>query len=268
MAPRLPALLPVLFSVAAAAAGGEARFMSTPDIRGDRVVFAWEGDLYTTGLEGGTAIRLTSHPGGELAPKLSPDGKWIAYTTANHNVLDVWVMPSEGDAPTRLTWPPLGGQVVAWTPDCRHVVSRSRWGVSPAAGDQKLYKVGLDAAMQSPCPSIGARARATPPTARGSATSARATRTTTRSATRAGRTRTSGCTKPVTDYVGRNAYPMRVGNAMVFNSGADPDILQDNDPASVMAGKDVQLEKAVEVALQKIKEQPWPFPPVPAYPRR
>ena len=100
--------------------------MTQPDIRGDRVVFAWEGDLYTTSVEGGTAVRLTSNPAGELAPKLSPDGKWIAYTTANNNVLDVWVMPAEGGAPTRLTWPPLGGQVVAWTPDSRHVVFRSR----------------------------------------------------------------------------------------------------------------------------------------------
>ena len=72
MALRSPVLLLVLFSGTAAAAGGEARFMSTPDIRGDRVVFAWEGDLYTTSVEGGTAIRLTSHPGGELARTASP----------------------------------------------------------------------------------------------------------------------------------------------------------------------------------------------------
>ena len=111
MSLRSPALLPALIAAAAVAAGGEARFMTQPDIRGERIVFAWEGDLYATGLEGGTAIRLTGHPSGELAPKISPDGKWIAYTTANDNVLDVWVMPSEGGAPTRLTWPPLGGQV-------------------------------------------------------------------------------------------------------------------------------------------------------------
>ena len=39
---RSPALLPVLFSFSAAAAagGGETRFMTTPDIRGDRVVCA------------------------------------------------------------------------------------------------------------------------------------------------------------------------------------------------------------------------------------
>ena len=44
---RSPALLPVLFSFSAAAAagGGETRFMTTPDIRGDRVVCAWEDDL-------------------------------------------------------------------------------------------------------------------------------------------------------------------------------------------------------------------------------
>jgi len=91
-----PVLLPVLFSfsVAAAGAAGEARFMTTPDIRGDRVVFAWEGDLYTTSAEGGTAVRLTSNPAGELAPKLSPDGKSIAYSTFDNGVLDVWVMPS------------------------------------------------------------------------------------------------------------------------------------------------------------------------------
>ena len=147
MAHRTPALLPVLLPAAAVAAAGEARFMTQPDIRGERIVFAWEGDLYATGLEGGAAIRLTGHPSGELAPKISPDGKWIAYTTANDNVLDVWVMPSEGGAPTRLTWPPLGGQVVAWTPDSRRVVFRSRWGVPPAARDQRLYQVALDASM-------------------------------------------------------------------------------------------------------------------------
>ncbi len=65
-----------------------------------------------------------------------------------------------------------------------------------------------------------------------------------------------------------NAFYGKDGKWLVENHGADPDVLQDNDPASVVAGSDLQLEKAVEVALQKIKEQPWQFPPVPAYPKR
>jgi tricorn protease len=65
-----------------------------------------------------------------------------------------------------------------------------------------------------------------------------------------------------------NAFYGREGEWLVENHGAIPDVLQDNDPASVMAGKDLQLERAVEVALQKIKEQPWQFPEVPPYPKR
>jgi tricorn protease len=65
-----------------------------------------------------------------------------------------------------------------------------------------------------------------------------------------------------------NAFYGKDGKWLVENHGAVPDVLQDNDPASVMAGQDLQLQKAVEVALQKIRDQPWEFPPVPAYPRR
>jgi tricorn protease len=63
-----------------------------------------------------------------------------------------------------------------------------------------------------------------------------------------------------------NAFYGKEGKWLVENHGADPDILIDNDPASVMAGKDKQLDKAIEVALQKIKEHPFTFPPVPKYP--
>ena len=65
-----------------------------------------------------------------------------------------------------------------------------------------------------------------------------------------------------------NAFYNKDGKWLVENHGADLDILQDNDPASVMAGRDLQLEKAVEVALKKIKEQPWLIPPVPKYPKK
>jgi len=65
-----------------------------------------------------------------------------------------------------------------------------------------------------------------------------------------------------------NAFYGREGKWWVENHGADPDILQDNDPASVMARKDLQLEKALEVVMKKIKEAPFQFPPVPKYPKK
>ena len=65
-----------------------------------------------------------------------------------------------------------------------------------------------------------------------------------------------------------NAFYNADGKWLVENHGADPDIIVENDPASVMAGKDPQLDKAIETALQKAKGRPVNFPPVPAYPKR
>ncbi len=52
----------------------------------------------------------------------------------------------------------------------------------------------------------------------------------------------------------------------IENHGADPDIYLDNDPASVMQGKDPQLEEAIKTALKQIKENPYTFPKHPPYP--
>lgn len=63
-----------------------------------------------------------------------------------------------------------------------------------------------------------------------------------------------------------NAFFGEEGKWLVENHGADPDIYIDNDPASMMMGKDNQLDKAIETALQKIKDDPFTFPSVPEYP--
>jgi len=60
-----------------------------------------------------------------------------------------------------------------------------------------------------------------------------------------------------------NAFYGREGAWWVENHGADPDIYVENDPASVMAGKDPQLEKALAVAIEKIREDPFEFPAQP-----
>ncbi|MGC8724485.1 MAG: S41 family peptidase [Acidobacteriota bacterium] len=57
---------------------------------------------------------------------------------------------------------------------------------------------------------------------------------------------------------------------VIENHGVDPDIKVDDMPGDVIAGKDAQLEKAVEVLMEKIKAKPMtlPAPPphLPAYP--
>ena len=53
------------------------------------------------------------------------------------------------------------------------------------------------------------------------------------------------------------------GEWIIENHGVDPDILLDNDPVKEAAGIDEQLEKAVETALEQIKDRK-PLPGVPA----
>jgi tricorn protease len=58
------------------------------------------------------------------------------------------------------------------------------------------------------------------------------------------------------------------GNWAIENEGVSADIELDNMPNDVAKGKDAQLEKAIEVILQKIAEKPFVIPPVPADPVR
>jgi tricorn protease len=47
--------------------------------------------------------------------------------------------------------------------------------------------------------------------------------------------------------------------------GVDPDIVIDNDPAKEYAGEDEQLNKAIEVILEKLKNRK-PLPDIPEFP--
>jgi tricorn protease len=86
-----------------------------PAIRGDAVVFTAEGDLWKTGAHGGTAQRLTTHPGAETNAAISHDGKWIAFTASYEGGQDAYVMPVAGGLPKRVTFESVGVSVLGWT---------------------------------------------------------------------------------------------------------------------------------------------------------
>jgi tricorn protease len=56
------------------------------------------------------------------------------------------------------------------------------------------------------------------------------------------------------------------GDWEVENVGIAPDLEVDNDPKSVAEGHDPQLERAVELTLEALKNQPVSMPPRPKYP--
>ena len=58
---------------------------------------------------GGTAWRLTAHPGQELFARFSPDGHWIAFTGQYDGDEQVYVVPTAGGTPRQLTFYPASG---------------------------------------------------------------------------------------------------------------------------------------------------------------
>ncbi|MBI1352701.1 MAG: peptidase S41 [Acidobacteria bacterium] len=148
--------LALLVLSVSAAALGQTKLLRFPDLHGDKVVFVYAGDLWKASAEGGVAARLTAHPGLELFPKFSPDGRWIAFTGQYDGDEQVYVIPAEGGVPKQLTWYPARGpfpdrwgfdnQVEGWTPDGKGIVFRGQrefWGPK----DGRLYTVSVDGGL-------------------------------------------------------------------------------------------------------------------------
>ncbi|MFI5167780.1 MAG: S41 family peptidase [Thermoanaerobaculales bacterium] len=162
-----PAAAVVLFLVAVSASA-QTKLLRFPAIHGERVAFCYAGDIWTAPASGGTASRLTAHPGLELFPHFSPDGTWIAFTGQYDGDEQVYVIPAGGGAPTQLTYYPARGpltprwgydnQVYGWTNDGKAVLFRSmqdHWDL----GDTQLYTVsttgGLPQALPMPYSGAG-----------------------------------------------------------------------------------------------------------------
>jgi len=151
---------------AVTAAYSQTKLLRFPDIYGDKVVFTYGGDLWTATTSGGSAIRLTSHPGIEVFGKFSPDGKWIAFTGQYDGDEQVYVVSSGGGVPRQLTFYPAKGpltprwgwdnQVYGWSSDGKRIVFKSQrdsWALPIA----RLYWVSVDGgpAEALPMPEAG-----------------------------------------------------------------------------------------------------------------
>jgi tricorn protease len=113
-------------------------FYRYPGIGGGFIVFASEGDLWKVPVAGGVATRLTAYEGEERFPRVSRDGRWIAFTAQYDGNDDVYVMPSAGGEPVRLTFHPAPDQAIGWTADGK-ILFRSRR--DHPHGDFRVYTI-------------------------------------------------------------------------------------------------------------------------------
>ena len=145
----------------------EARLMRFPAIHDNQVVFSYAGNLYTVDPNGGTARKLTSSPGYEMFARFSPDGKNIAFTGQYDGNTEVYVMPSQGGDPKRVTYTATIGRddvsdrmgpnniVMTWK-DNEHIVYRSRCeSFNAFVGQLYLADINGGLSEQLPLPTGG-----------------------------------------------------------------------------------------------------------------
>lgn len=98
-------------------------FLSYPTLSpdGSTMVFAYNGDLWRVPTDGGLALRLTAMTGNELAPRISPDGKWLAFSADQNGNMDVYLMPLEGGDIKQLTSHEAGDVVDSWSWDSKSI---------------------------------------------------------------------------------------------------------------------------------------------------
>src|SRR3954453_12233949 len=97
-------LIAAVFGCALSAHASDPLLLQKPTLSKTHIAFAYGGDLWLVGREGGEARRLTSGVGLETDPVFSPHGRWIPFPGEYDGTPDVSVTPAAGGEPRRLTY--------------------------------------------------------------------------------------------------------------------------------------------------------------------
>ncbi|MES2828361.1 MAG: S41 family peptidase [Bacteroidota bacterium] len=122
----------------AAFAQNDPYFVAYPTLTPDEqsVIFSFEGDLWKVGTAGGAANRITAMAGDEINPRVSPDGKWLAFSSNQFGNYDIYVMPVGGGVVKQLTFNDGSDELDGWSWD-----SKSLYFTSSRYNNYSSYKV-------------------------------------------------------------------------------------------------------------------------------
>jgi tricorn protease len=201
----------------------EAHLMRWADIHEDQVVFTYEDDLWLVASGGGTARRITSHPGAERYAKFSPDGSLIAFTGSYDGGSDVYVIDARGGVPRRLSFHPSSDRVLGWDPSGEAVLFRSRREYPTRA--ERLYLISVEGGMPIKLPVDRAGLAALSPDGSSIAYNRFSREDRTWKRYQGGLAQdlwlgrlAAGDFRRVTDWPGSDNYPMWQGDSIYFSS--------------------------------------------------
>ena len=134
---------------------GEAGYYRWPTVNDEFLIFGSEGDLWRSDAQGRGTVRLTTHVEVESSPRISPDGRWVAFDASYDGGQQVYLMPTTGGVPKQLTFEAGTVEVRGWSPDGR-VVYRSSLVAGPGR-DSVLRWVDPTTLQVETLPLAGAR---------------------------------------------------------------------------------------------------------------
>jgi Tol biopolymer transport system component/C-terminal processing protease CtpA/Prc len=111
------------FSIIGISAQEKSYFLSSPSLSpdGKTAYFAYDGDIWKADSNGGNASRITALDGEEINPRLSPDGKWLAFSSNQYGNYDVYVMPAGGGTIRQLTFHTGRDEMESWAWDSKTI---------------------------------------------------------------------------------------------------------------------------------------------------
>lgn len=115
----------------------------------DEIVFhsslTLDQEIYIARTDGGDRRQLTNSPGPDLYPRVSPDGRRIAFVSERDGNAEIYVMNRDGSEQTRLTNHATEDTLPAWSPDGRRIIFRSSRG-----GNADLFIMNADGSGVTP----------------------------------------------------------------------------------------------------------------------
>ena len=103
------------------------RFASRPSLSpdGKQIYFSYDGDIYAVSAGGGQATAVITMNGVQDAPLVSPDGRWLAFSSDIQGNSDVYVVPLSGGEAVQLTFHEAPDVPVSWSADSKYIYFES-----------------------------------------------------------------------------------------------------------------------------------------------
>ena len=117
------------------------RFASHPSLSPDgrQIYFSYDGDIFSVPVAGGQATAVITMQGVQDSPLVSPDGKWLAFSSDIQGNNDVYVVPVTGGQAVQLTFHEAADVPVSWSADSKWVHFESTRG----SARKTTYKVAV-----------------------------------------------------------------------------------------------------------------------------